>query len=315
MLSEVQGQDEGVALLRRVVSGHLVSPLLLVGEEGTGRRFAVLQAVQEMFCSGSKQPGCRCPDCSQLREGVHPDLLVVEAGDKDIGIDAIRDALEAAGAFPSVAPVRVFLIDGADRMTIPAANALLKTLEEPPRTTRFFLLTDNERRVIPTIRSRCGRVPFRPLPESFLLSVLSQHCPDATKALVYCRIAEGSLGRAVRYWGSGRLSLRDKVFSLLLLGTRRDFPSLFSAVDALGKEVPLALRFLEHLLHDLAMIQHDPARAINQDIVDKLSAMRLPEGTLGRLVDGLRDIRAAHRTTHIVLPFHVKTLFITAFGV
>jgi len=315
MLDEVQGQEDGVRHLRRVVAGQLVSPLLLVGEEGTGRRFATLQAIREMFCTGTRRPDCSCPDCIQVTAGAHPDLMIVEATDKDIGIDSIRDALERAGSFPAVAPVRVFLIDGADRMTVPAANALLKTLEEPPRTTRFFLLTDNERRVIPTIRSRCGRVSFGRLPESFILSVLSQHCEDHGKALVYCRIAEGSLGRAVRYWGSGRLGLRDKVFSILTLGSKRDFASLFTAIDALGKEIPLSLRFLEQLLLDLAMIQYDPTRIINRDIADKLSALRVNDAVRERLVAGLRDIRASHRTTHIVLPFHVKTLFATAFGV
>ena len=130
MLDEVQGQEDGVRHLRRVVAGQLVSPLLLVGEEGTGRRFATLQAIREMFCTGTRRPDCSCPDCIQVTAGAHPDLMIVEATDKDIGIDSIRDALERAGSFPAVAPVRVFLIDGADRMTVPAANALLKTLEE-----------------------------------------------------------------------------------------------------------------------------------------------------------------------------------------
>jgi DNA polymerase-3 subunit delta' len=315
MLDEVQGQDEGVRYLRHVVAGRVTSPLLLIGEEGVGRRFAVMQTILEMFCTGSKQSRCRCPDCTQVRQGVHPDLLVVEAGAKDIGVDAIRDALEQASSYPSVAPVRAFLIDGADRMTMPAANAFLKTLEEPPSTTRFFLLAENERRVIPTIRSRCGRVAFRRLPESAVLSVLSQHCSDAAKALVYCRIAEGSLGRAIRYWGSGRLSLRDKVFSILTLGLKGDLPSLFAAIDALDKELPLGLRLLEQLLLDLAMIQHDPARIINQDIADKLSGVRVQRDVWQRLVTGLRDIRATHRTTHIVLPFHVKALFAAVIGV
>ena len=314
MLDEVQGQAEGVRYLRHVVAGRLTSPLLFIGEEGVGRRFAILQAIREMFCTGTRQTGCNCADCTQLAQGAHPDLAFVEAGDKDIGVEAIREVLGQAVSFPSVASVRVFILDGADRMTVPAANALLKTLEEPPSSTRFFLLAENEQRVISTIRSRCGRVLFRRLPEAFIVSVLQQHCSDVTKALVYGRMAEGSLGRAIRYWGSGRLSLREKVFSILTLGLKGDFPSLFSAIDALGKELPLGLKILEQLLLDLAMIQHDPTRIINFDLADKLSALRVKDVVWSRIVTGLRDIRAAYRTRHIVLPFHVKALFVVALG-
>ena len=315
-LAEVQGQEEGVKSLRRVVEGKFTSPLLLVGTEGTGRRFAVTQAIKEMFCSGSKQSDCACPDCTQVTYGVHPDLLTISAEAKDIGIDAVREAIERSTSYPVAAPVRVFLVDGVDQITTAAANAILKTLEEPPSTTRFFLLAESLSRVLPTIQSRCGLVHFRPLPEDFILSVLHQHCSDRGKALVYCRLSEGSVGQAVRLWSSSRLSLRDKIFTLLVYGLKKDVPSLFSAIDALGKDLLLGLQFFELLLLDLAMIQHDPSRVINQDLIEKLSAVRakLQVPTWRYLVDGLRQVRGAYHNTHISLPFHVKALFVSAFS-
>jgi hypothetical protein len=316
VLSEVQEQELGVAYLRKVVEHALTSPLLLVGEEGVGRRFAALQATKELVCSGTRQPGCKCLDCSQIDMGNHPDITFVgPVEDKDIGIDAIRSLIQQSGTYPSIAPLRVFILDGADRLTGPAANAILKVLEEPPSTTRFFLLAESAKEIIPTIRSRCGIVPFRRLSEPLIVSVLQRYESDPAKALVYARIGEGSVGRAVQYWTSGRLSLRDKVFSLLEYGLKRDLVSLFSAVDSIGPALPLGLRFFGQLLLDVRMIRIDPARVLNSDMHAELQRVgpALNEATWHRLVADLRRVRVQQRTTYISLPFHVKTLLATIF--
>lgn len=316
MLNDVQGQELGVTYLRKVVEHKLTSPLLLVGEEGVGRKFAALQATKELLCSGAQQSGCECFNCSQVTMGTHPDVtLVSSVEDKDIGIEAVREIIQQSMMYPSIAPFRVFIIDGADKLTGPAANAFLKLLEEPPGTTRFFLLAESAREIIPTIRSRCGHVPFRRLSEPLILSVLQRYETDPAKALVYARLGEGSVGRSVQYWTSGRLSLRDKVFSLLEYGLKRDLVSLFSAVDSIGQSLPLGLRFLGHLLLDLRMIRINPARVINSDLAAELQRVggSLDDATWHRLVADLRRVRAQHRAAKIALPFHVKTLLASIF--
>lgn len=213
MLSNVQGQDEGVRFLRRVVDGALSDPLLLVGTEGVGRRYSVHEAAKEAFCGGEEDD---CFHCVQIDRGAHPDFVEIRPQDgKEIGVDAIRSVVNQAYSFPVTAKLRFFLIDGVDRMTPAAANALLKTLEEPPRMGRFFLLAEESSRVLATIRSRCGLVRYRPLAEDFVVASLARFEKDGTKALVYARLAEGSLGRAVQLRGSGRLTLRDQVLSIL----------------------------------------------------------------------------------------------------
>ena len=316
MLSDVREQDLGVTYLRRVVDGSLTSPLLLVGEEGVGRRFSSLQACKELFCTGDRSSTCRCVDCLQVDEGTHPDLVVVRSvDDKDIGVEAIRSVVEQTMSYPSAAPLKLFVIDGADRLTVPAANAILKTLEEPPATVRFILLAESPNGVIPTVRSRCGLVVYSRLSEPFVVSVVQRFEPDPAKALVISRIAEGSVGRAVQYWGSGRLSLRDKMFTLLKHGLNKDVASLFIMVDSIGTALPLSLRFLEHLLLDLRMVRITPAHVMNLDLADELRQMSgaLRDNTWHELVAGLRQLRDRYRAARIVLPFHVKTLFATAF--
>jgi DNA polymerase-3 subunit delta' len=318
MLKDVREQDEGVRFLRRVVEQRLTSPLLLVGDEGVGRRYSVLQATKEMFCTGSRENNCDCLDCVQVNQNMHPDLVtLVPEGDKDIGVDAIRSLIAMADVCPTTTTHRVVVIDGADRLTTAAANALLKTLEEPPLTTRFFLLAESAERVIPTIRSRCGLVSYHALSEAMVLSVLQQFEPDGAKALVFARLGEGSVGRAVRYWGSGRLVLRDKTFSLIRLALERDLAGLFSAIDSVEKELPQVLLFLSHLLHDMLMVQTDHTRLVNVDMSEEIAATsaRVSASVWHAFMGNLHALRVQARATKLFLSFHVKTLFTQALSV
>lgn len=316
MLSDVRGQDGALPFLRRIADRDFSCPLILEGEEGTGRRFAAIQAVKEVFCSGDRTSQCKCFDCKQIDLGTHPDLtIIVPEGERDIGVDAIRQVVSDAQTYPSVAPLRFFIIDGADRFTIGAENAILKTLEEPPSMSRFILLAENYKAVIPTIRSRCGRVTFRRLSDELVVSMLSQHEPDAAKALVHARIADGSIGRAIRNWGAGRLHLRDQVLSLLELGLVGDLSSLFSRIDSLGQGLLSSLTFLDHLLHDLLVMPHDRSRIINLDVVERLEAIRagIAPAAVTKLVTGLRLIRARAYASKINVAFHLKTQFVDTF--
>lgn len=316
MLSKIRGQDSALSFLRRVADGSSKIPLLLLGEDGTGKRFASIQLVTEMFCQEGKVDGCACADCHQIEKGVHPDLFILGSeGGKDIGIEPVRELLEAALSNPSMAPCRVFILDGVDRLTMPAANALLKTLEEPARTTRFVLLAENKARVIPTIRSRSGEVIFERLAEDLVMEELRRFEEDHTKALVYTRMAEGSLGRAIRYWGAGSLALRDQVLSLLELGLTGDVSSLFSQVDAMSQSLPLALRFMEQATHDIAMIHLDATRIYNVDAHERITAIcqQISADSFKRFRFKLNEVLLRSSRTRINLAFHVKTLFVDAF--
>lgn len=315
MLSDVRYQDGPVSFLRGVVEGRVTTPLLLVGQDGTGRKFSVLETAREIFCSGDRTPSCPCVDCAQMEQGVHPDFLLVQPSDgKDIGVDAARGIIETLNTYPSQARLRLVLIDGADRLTMPAANALLKTLEEPPHTARLFLLAESASRVLPTIRSRCGQLYYTDLPEDIILEKLGTFEKDAAKALVLARLAEGSLGRAVQYWGSGKLALRDKALTLLTSALSRDVAGVFLLVDQLEKELPLTLRFLDVIVHDLLMLGVDSQRVVNTDLLPTLTAMRSPKpSTWIDLHRGIQAMLRTYRGVRIQLGFHTKTLLLETF--
>ena len=315
MLSRVLHQARGVEFLNKVVENKLKTPLLLVGPEGVGRRYSVVQALKEMYCREGRQVDCKCYDCVALEDLMHPDLQILSGDEKDIGVEAIRGVVSTSYSFPSSGPVRAFIIDGADRITIPAANALLKTLEEPPDSARFFLLSETYDKVLPTIRSRCGEVVYGRLPESFIVERLRELEYDAAKALIYARMAEGSIGQAAKLWGSERLRLRDQVISLISHGLAKNLAALFAQMDELGSDLSLALTLLDQVLHDLLILDVDPTRLINLDALEQLVAMskRGSDTTWVNLRAELNSVKNHFSRVPIHLPFHVKTSFVQSF--
>lgn len=314
MLNTIVGQEEAVRCLRRFVEGKLQNPLLLVGDEGVGRKASVLAAAREILVS---YRGDKSPEVFQFDSGVHPDVFVVstEAG-KDLGVDAIRDAIEASHHHPVASPLRFFIIEGADRMTPAAANAILKTIEEPTDFARFFLLAESYDRVIPTIRSRCGRVDYRKLPESFVLERISKFERNPDKALVYTRLSEGSIGRATRYWGSNRIAVRDRSMEIIQQAITGDLPSAFGIVDDLSKELDFVLRCLVFVLHDVLVVSVTPERTINRDVLEDLVEManRADIVTWSNLWKELRTVWSRNESSYVNLSFQIKTALVAGLG-
>jgi DNA polymerase-3 subunit delta' len=310
----------GVRYLRKVVEGKITDPLLLVGEEGVGRRFSVAEAAKELWSKGNPSS----PHCYQVDHGVHPDFILVKPQEgKEIGVDTVRGLIRSTVTFPSLAKTRFVLVDGADRMTSAAGNALLKTLEQPPKRTQFFLLVERAEAVLPTIRSRCGEVRYNRLSEEFVKKVLTgddESGMDPLRALVYTRLAEGSIGRAVSYSGAGVLDLRNRILSIVKLGLSGDLSLIFSSVDNLYSKKPeddelsLGLRFLDFLVRDLVMVKYDSSRLVNADLLEELEVLRgqLGDNRLMALQDGLKIFQDRSRGK-INIPFHVKSLFATVF--
>lgn len=316
MLAEVQHQAEGVYFLRRVVDGSAVSPLLLLGPEGVGRRFSVLCAVREIFCTGDRSIDCQCAACYQVKRGIHPDLLTLDGTEKDIGIDDVKALIEEARHLPSAASLRCMIIDGADRFTQSAANAFLKTLEEPPSRIRLFLLGEDKSKILPTIRSRCGLVRYGLLPLDFVTSIVKRYADDEDKALVYSRMGEGSAGRAVRYCKYGKLATRDQVLRFMRMMLNKDLIGAFSVLDSLERELELGLTFMEQILHDILIVSLDPMRVINTDLIggdlQELSN-RAPTKVWLSLSRKLSALQHQYRFTSLNLHFQVKTVLAETF--
>ncbi len=158
----VVGQPLAVAILSNALSKGAAHAYLFAGPRGVGKTEAALAFAAALLCP---EHGCDCCEaCRRARAGVHPDLVPIVPEGSFIRVDDIREVTAGAALRPYEAAVRVYVIFDADAMNEAAANAFLKTLEEPPGHIRFILVTNNPERLPQTIVSRCQRVPFSRIP-------------------------------------------------------------------------------------------------------------------------------------------------------
>lgn len=162
----ILGHAANLVALRDAVSGdNLHHALLFEGPRGVGKATCAHWLTQLANCEAMGPEPCRtCPTCVQILKGVHPDVWTVEPNPErasgNIPIDAVRELVRKVGYRRFNARRRFVIIDPADALQGAAANALLKTLEEPPEDTHFILVTANASGMLPTILSRCQRIRF-----------------------------------------------------------------------------------------------------------------------------------------------------------
>ena len=166
----IVGQSAAVALLRRAIAAdRMAHAYAFVGPSGVGRRLAAVAFGQAALCAAE---GCgTCATCRRVAAGQHPDCHMITPtpprdnpkGAPMIRIEEVRELERMAALAPHEASRKVFILDDADRMTLPTAQALLKTLEEPPPRTHLVMIIANPRALPPTLMSRCQRVRFGPL--------------------------------------------------------------------------------------------------------------------------------------------------------
>jgi DNA polymerase III delta' subunit len=164
----LRGQERVVAQLQRAIERDRVPhAYLFSGPSGAPMYETAIALAMALSCHRARGVGCdagdRCEACSKIAGGFHPDVVTLarEGAAQIVPIESVRNQVIARmGLPPHEGEVRVFIVEEATSMAPPAANALLKTLEEPPARTLFVLCTTAPEQLLPTIRSRCQRVRF-----------------------------------------------------------------------------------------------------------------------------------------------------------
>jgi DNA polymerase-3 subunit delta' len=278
--ADILGHDRVKGLLARALTlGRFPPSLLLAGPPGVGKRTTALVAAAALLCENGGGDACgRCPTCSRVSRGIHPDVIVLEPKGATIKIDEVRDLVREIGALPFEARVRAFVVDEADLLTDQAANALLKSLEEPARTSHVMLVSSSPQALLPTIRSRCQLLRFGPLPTPLLERHLRDHAGlDETEARLRAVLCEGSLGDALAFETEGYRATRDEVLRILESGGKMGGLDRLEAAERLADldSPQLALTALRSLLRDLAVARVlGPAEwFLNADVADRVKAL------------------------------------------
>ena len=205
MYWQIHAQDWAVELLRGHVSGDkLRHAYLITGPEGVGRQTLAIRFAQALNCTNPPERGdfCgACRDCRQLASLTHPDLslLLPEEGHKDILIDQVRALQHTLALSPYSGAYRIALLPDFQRATNQAANALLRTLEEPADRVILLLTTNTPEGLLPTIVSRCEVIRMRPASIQDTQAFLqSQQGVEGERARLLAHISGGRIGAAIR---------------------------------------------------------------------------------------------------------------------
>lgn len=202
----VRGHDRLVEDLKRgLAQGRLPHAFLFTGPAGVGKTKFALTLAQALLCdqaNGALLDPCGvCPACRQVLAGTHPDVLRVSKPEDrhELPIRAIRELCQSLGLKPMMGSRRVAIVDDADDLSEEAANAFLKTLEEPPPGSVLILIGTTAEAQLETVISRCRVLRFEPLTEADLADVLlEQHVTDdPAEAQRLALLGEGSVGRAL----------------------------------------------------------------------------------------------------------------------
>src|SRR6266851_86373 len=212
--AQVIGHRRLVSLLSRSIQHDSLPPsLLFAGPSGVGKRLTAIAVAQALNCAArpALADACgRCAVCTRIARGVHPDVLLVEPGDsRAIKIDQVRDIIERAEYRPFEGRRRVAIIDDADALVTAAQHALLKTLEEPPPSSVFILVTSRPDSLLPTVLSRCPQLRFRPLAADDIAAALVARGHSESEARAVAATADGSLGQALAASAGERVEARD----------------------------------------------------------------------------------------------------------
>ncbi|HSW61982.1 MAG TPA: DNA polymerase III subunit delta' [Dissulfurispiraceae bacterium] len=197
--NEIKGHDRPIRILQGTIRKQRVpSAMLFSGDAGIGKCMTARAYIQALMCpSAHDAVGCgACSSCRRILSASHPDLLRIREDAGEIKVETIRSLEEFLSMKPLESPVKVVLVDGAESMNVNAANAFLKTLEEPPAASVIILVTPAPESLPDTIRSRCFQVRFSPLAAEQCREILAAVRPEALTDQ-NIRLVMGSPGFAI----------------------------------------------------------------------------------------------------------------------
>ncbi len=308
---DILGHDTIKQHFQKAIELHKVShAYILAGEAGMGRKSLAHAFALTLLCEkGGSQPCMNCHACKQVLSGNHPDLIhVTHEKPASIGVDDIREQIhDTIMIRPYSSYYKIYIVDEAEKMTIQAQNALLKTIEEPPSYAVIILLTTNGDLFLPTILSRCVQLKLKPLQDS----VISEYLVEAlgvseSEARLYAAFARGNLGKAIKLCGSEEFKDMYKRLLAMLRNIRNmDISDLLEFIKKIKEEMDIyeCLDFMQVWYRDALMfkVTNDANLLIFKEEYSTISEMSRQIG-----YDGFENILQAIEKARVRLEANVN---------
>jgi DNA polymerase III subunit delta' len=224
-------------LARALTQGRLAHSYLLAGPEGAGKRTLARSFAEALLCERRSFPACgKCAACGRVMTNRHPDLHWVEPEGRNVKIDSVRELCGKLTLHSFEGGTKVGIIVEAERMTVEAQNAFLKTLEEPSADTVLMLTTSNLSRLLPTTISRCQVVRLGPMPDAVIARLLvSERGLAPETARLVAALAQGNARRALELDLAFVIEFRRQMVQRLLTLAKDDRPGLLRFAEDLSK--------------------------------------------------------------------------------
>jgi DNA polymerase-3 subunit delta' len=288
-LAAVQGQPRAIGALRAAVHrGALPHACLFTGPSGVGKELAAIGLAQALLCQKAPGEGCgECSVCTRIERFHHPDVLFLmpeeeqvrrklagrsdfaHVPSRDVRVEQVRRLQERLSLRGLESERKVVLVLSAEAMNPAAQNAFLKTLEEPPSDTTLLLVTQAPDRLLPTLRSRCVRYPFAPLPRALVASRLVElRKLEPAQAEAVAALADGSLERALLLKPE-QLEARRATIRAFEAVTATDLRSALRFAEVAGasrEEAEEALGVLTTWVRDVAVAPFEGAELFHPEL-------------------------------------------------
>jgi DNA polymerase-3 subunit delta' len=266
-LAAIEAQDPALRVLDQALrGGRLAQAYLFVGPSGVGKQLTALSLARAAICAERPGEGCgACETCRRIDQGVHPDVRVFaprDEGNRNLPVEFVRSEVLPFAKFAPFEAKEAFVIFPQADVSFPiqhpeAANALLKTLEEPRAHVHFLLLSERPDRLLTTIRSRCQRVRFAQLPAAALSRILERHGVAEAARGPAIALARGRADRALELAeGDRALLMLESALRIDQAIERRAPAALLEIAEQLGgsDDRALVLDSLSALYRDIAAL-------------------------------------------------------------
>ena len=321
--NEILGHENIIKQLKNAISGDKVShAYILNGEDGAGKNVLAMAFAKALLCEKGMAEACNeCHFCKQVESGNNPDLIyVTHEKPNSIGVEDVREQLvEDIQIKPYNGRYKVYIVDEAEKMTVQAQNAILKTIEEPPAYSVILFLTNNSEIFLPTIISRCILFNLRPLRESEIMEYLiAKFRIPEYEAKICASYAQGKLGRGIKLASSEEFAqIKDEVIKLVNNVYSYDIADLIEAVKHVSDykiSVNEYIDLLQMWYRDVLLfkVTKDPNSLIFADEINGIrkQASRSSYEGLERILYGL-DVAKARLKANVNFELTIELMLLT----